>query len=57
MATIDKIFLQSWIVKFTYLCYNVVIPRISYTTLVATDREQLDFTGKSKLSDVVATGL
>ena len=36
---------------------NVVIPRTSYTTLVATDRERLGFTGQNKWSGIVATGL
>ena len=35
---------------------NVVILTTSYTTLVATDRERLDFIGKSKWSGEVATG-
>ena len=42
---------------YTYACYNVVIPRTSYTTLIATDRERLGFTDESKWSGVVATGL
>ena len=36
---------------------NVVIPRKSYTTLVATDRERLGFTSESKWSGVVAADL
>ena len=46
------------VTKYTYWCYNVVMPRTPYTTLVATDRgERLGFSGECKWSGVVATSL